>query len=259
MDTERESLARYLLGRMPDAERDAIAERLIADDAFADSLEEAERDLLDAYAQHGLTPDDREAVERLLLNSTSQRQKLQFSQALAQHLGDKRPGVSRNWMGLAAMFLITLGGLAAAAYYSVANSELRERLASTRAKVPDPSPDGGRAIAPNIAAFLLSPAQRSGSNESRIDVRPGTHLVRLDFELPHSSTAQLHNVRVTTAVGDLLLEEKNVPAQRESGAVYLSLFVLADALPPGSYAATISAGGSPSPIASYVFRRDSPP
>ncbi len=257
METERESLARYLLGRTTDAERDAVAERLLADDGFADSLEEAERDLLDGYAQHRLSPEDREAVERLLLNSSSQRRKLQFSQALARHPGGAaKPAFTRNWIGLAAMFLIALGGLAAAAHYFSANRELRQRLAAVHAQAANPAPGRGRPIAPEVAAFLLSPAQRSGESESKIDVRPGTNLVRLDFELPDSGTPRPYGVRLTTASGELLLEQTSVPAQRESGTAYLSVFLLVEALPSGRYAAAISAGGSPSPAASYVFRRN---
>lgn len=257
METEREVLARYLLGRMTVAERDAIAERFLAEDALADALEDLERDLLDAYAQHRLSPDDREAVERLLLNSSSQRRKLQFSQALARHLGGvAKPGVSWHRIGLAAMFLITLGGLAAAVHYFAANRELRERLAAVHAQAANPLPERGRAIAPTIAAFLLSPAQRSGESESKIVVSPGTNLVRLDFELPDSGTPPSYSIRLNTASGDLLLEQTNVPVQRESGAVYLSVLLLAQALPPGRYAATISARGSTAPAASYDFRRD---
>lgn len=76
-------LTRYLLGELPEAERDALEEAFfVDDDAFEQALA-AEDELLDAYARGELSPGERARFEALFLSRPRVRERVRFARALA--------------------------------------------------------------------------------------------------------------------------------------------------------------------------------
>jgi hypothetical protein len=87
-----DSLARrYLLGELAADERQSLEERLFTDDDWFAELQDAENDLLDSYAAGKLSGADREHVERLLLGSASQRQRVALVRPLLNTLQSRAP------------------------------------------------------------------------------------------------------------------------------------------------------------------------
>src|SRR5690242_4232100 len=86
----RDDLIGYLLHRLPEEARAALAEQWLADPELHEQLRMAEAELLDAYARDQAPPDDRRAIEIYLLASDSQREKLAFAEALRAALPGPR-------------------------------------------------------------------------------------------------------------------------------------------------------------------------
>lgn len=84
-----EALIRYLIGSLPEAEAERLDELSFTDDKFADALQSAENDLLDAYVQGELTGAVLEQFESHYLASPLRREKLKFARAF-QHMAAKQ-------------------------------------------------------------------------------------------------------------------------------------------------------------------------
>jgi hypothetical protein len=77
-------LTRYLLGECSEAEREQLEAEYFADeDVFAQMLT-AEDDLIDAYARHQLSSEQRQKFEQHFRNSPQMRDRVQFARALVE-------------------------------------------------------------------------------------------------------------------------------------------------------------------------------
>lgn len=222
-DTARQ----YLLRRLDEAEADLFEERILTEDECADRLHEAEIDLLDDYAAERLLPDERDAVERYLLNSPEGEQRLRFARALAATA--RQPSVDtsepevpatarhvggswrlRRWMA-------PVGVLLAA---SVAFAVMTFR--TTQAPVPGNAASGGNSgVAPRPVeppsvtrppeqaapydVLLLAEVRRGADSAERVAVPPATEQIRLQLEVaddPGRDDASSYRIAVRTAEGE---------------------------------------------------------
>src|SRR5688500_1821381 len=76
-----QTLQRYLLGALPDAEAERLDELSVTDGEFAEALKIAESDLIDAYVQNELTGASLEQFRSHYLASPLRREKVRFAQA----------------------------------------------------------------------------------------------------------------------------------------------------------------------------------
>jgi hypothetical protein len=79
---EDNSLRRYLLGSLPEAETEQFDELSFTDDEFVTRLQAVEDDLIDAYWQGELSPSEAEQFQAYYLASPRRREKVQFAHAL---------------------------------------------------------------------------------------------------------------------------------------------------------------------------------
>jgi DNA repair exonuclease SbcCD ATPase subunit len=118
----------YLLGALPEAETERLDELSVTDDEFAESLQVAETDLVDAYVLGELTGADLERFKTHYLTSPLRREKVEFAKVLQsfgeQELADPvagtaaaptRRGRFAAWGGFFTPPPILQWGLAAAA------------------------------------------------------------------------------------------------------------------------------------------------
>lgn len=230
---EHERLARFLLRRLPVGESDALKERLFNDNALLAEMEEVERDLLDAYAGGRLSSSQRREVESHLMNSDSQREKLRFALALSHRQETRKPAAFMLWAAAAVILLSLGGGAAWIARLSMQNERLRSELATLRK-------ESARAEVAPAVAFLLSPVDRS-AGEDRLEVGSSPTLVRLNLAVEISAGSKA-DVRLRTASGSLIADLRSVVAQNVAGATYLSIWLPAATLPPGSYSISVLEG-----------------
>lgn len=106
MTPNDQRLKRYLLGQLPEPERDALESQLIVDREQRAEVEAVERDLIDDYVSGSLEADERSNFEGLFLASATRREKVNFARSLAheartsptahQDFGSKSK--SRSWL-----------------------------------------------------------------------------------------------------------------------------------------------------------------
>lgn len=83
-------LTRYLLGEMPDDERERLEEAYFADDGAFEQILIAEEELIDAYARGELSAQERKRFEELFLASPRGRARVQFARALTDAVSSAR-------------------------------------------------------------------------------------------------------------------------------------------------------------------------
>lgn len=79
---DHDSLRRYLLGDLPERQREEIQSQWSTDDALVEALQTAENDLIDAYVCQELSEKQRRLFETYFLNSPDRRARLEISQML---------------------------------------------------------------------------------------------------------------------------------------------------------------------------------
>lgn len=120
----------YLLGDLPENERDAFEERLFLDEDLSLSLDAAENDLVDEYLRGELSGEQLVKFERNFTLAESRREKLQIANVLHSKVFNEKAAVVAVappisvWERLSKMFvvprLVWAGGLAAVALFIVA-------------------------------------------------------------------------------------------------------------------------------------------
>jgi hypothetical protein len=162
-----ETIVKYLLGSLPEAETERLDELSITDDEFAVALSAAEKDLVDAYVQGELTGTALESFRSYYLASPLRRGRLDFARALdaqaerhytaqsattPDEFPAKRPTTKKRsgWFAGKGLFttprLLWQWGFAAAAIaFLVAgswllseNTRLRQQIARTQARPEGP-------------------------------------------------------------------------------------------------------------------------
>lgn len=83
MTDQKRLMERYLLGKLPEAERSALEEEYFNDGRSFTRLLEAENELTDRFARGLLSPEERDRFENHYLVHFKLRERVKFSQALA--------------------------------------------------------------------------------------------------------------------------------------------------------------------------------
>ena len=83
-DFDENLMRRYLLGELAEDEQIEVENRVFDDADARIILETAENDLIDEYAANHLTGDERMRFEKMFLNSSPRREKIEFAEILMQ-------------------------------------------------------------------------------------------------------------------------------------------------------------------------------
>jgi hypothetical protein len=130
----------YLLGAMPERERDEFEHEYFSNPSVFERVARAESELLDAYARGRLSPEDRERVERVYRSDPRRRERLYFAKALAAAAdadasaagaGRSRAGQWTGWRLAAAVAAALVA--AVTAVLSIETVRLRRDLANQAA------------------------------------------------------------------------------------------------------------------------------
>jgi hypothetical protein len=218
----------YLLGRISNEEREAVGDRLFADPAFAELMEESERGLLDQYARGALGGEDRAAVEAHLLAADRQKAKVRFAALMAGRMqARRRPSWVIPLGAIAAVLIVSAGIWIARSGNSQSNpvaQVAQQRRAGATASVEPPA----------IFAALLSPGGTRDGTRQEVNLPAKTGVLRFDLELDPATKAANYPVRLLRGAQVVWSREGVLPAV-EAGQPILSLRVPATALAAGSY------------------------
>lgn len=275
MQTESESddlLIRYLRRELAEAERDRVEEMYFADDKLHERLLMLEDQMIDSYVRGQLPPDERERLARRAQDSTEQRRKVEFAEALRRLAAREASAPPRHaWrealqgfllvrtpaarMALAAVAVVMLlGPLIYFQYAKRAGTPGRQAaVPHTQPTVKSPAPQH----AAPILAFVLAPIERSGGEGNRVVIPVGDYTIRLQLDVEDGKIEGL-SAAIQTAEGvtvDQLngLETQTVGPGRR--AAFLSL--PSSRLREGQYVVRLShaaADGTTELVGGYSFR-----
>jgi hypothetical protein len=82
MSDSQEQLVRYLRGELSAEEEEALERRYFADDELFEEMVASDIDLMDAYSQEELTPEEKHRYEQLTSSSGRRSGRIEFSRAL---------------------------------------------------------------------------------------------------------------------------------------------------------------------------------
>jgi CHAT domain-containing protein len=83
---DRSTIREYLLGRLPDSQRQDFEQRLISDDTALEELLMGEDELIDAYLRGELDADQKRMFESFFLATSERQDKLRFSRAFMNYV-----------------------------------------------------------------------------------------------------------------------------------------------------------------------------
>jgi hypothetical protein len=282
-DDERSS--RYLLGEMPEAERDAFEEEYFArDDAFAE-LEAVEDDLVDAYSRGQLGPERRARFEERYVSEEG-GQRVEFARALRALIEAERSAGTAPGKRRASRWTAWSAGLAAAALAALAfhTGQLRfdlrrlsaendalqraasereqgtSRLAGEKERLQERLAEMEELVADLEQARVVPMRLAPGSSRAmgpipRVRLERGASRVRFTLLLPSEPARyDAYRLNVETPEGRAVAR---VPAARDSTrGDHVIATVPADVLMHGHYLASVEGlrEGRAEPVADYTFQ-----
>jgi hypothetical protein len=247
----RDQLIDYLLHQMPEGEREAFSERWFTEPELLENLRLTEADLLDAYARGKVSIEQREQIERWLLGSSTQRQKLDFARALATVLPDaSRRRIPWVMLGAVAAGLVLLASLS---LLTVRNRRLGNELARLQAQgrsqaQAQPLPEVAYAI------FLPADALRSGAGIS-VTVPKSADVLHLQLGLEPGQERDFDSAVVSIS-GRIVWRQQPVSVEGAApAAMRASLWIPAKLLGPGNYTLRLESNGTPTAYYSFTVLR----
>jgi len=240
----RDDVIGYLLHRLPDADREAIAARCLEDPALHDDVRSAEAELLDAYARGEASPADAAAIETWLLASTVQRRKLAFARALTAALPSRPVPRHMPWLALGAAAAVIVA-VASAGWFWRLNVRLRDELAAAQ------RPALASAVPASVVAVALRQDDvRGASRDVVVTVPAGVEIVRFELEID-AGDAALAMSATASASGRVLWTEEPVRGEPRGAAFVVPVWIPGRLLPPGRYELRLTASGKA--LAYYAF------
>ena len=274
-DTSHDRLERYLLGTLPDAEREHIDERILTDSQLFDDLCVVENELAYDYAIGLLAGDERRLFEERFLQRPAIQARVQTARQLldgirAAEYGD-RPR-STPWLvygGIAASLILV-------AWLARDNMRLRDNADASRtasvpaatsptqaSSAPSPTQPAPTATAaqpdsalqkstPLIVSVSLQPGVvRSSAVPSRVRLPAGASL-RLQLALPAGSNFASYNATLRTPDDEQVWAGST---RRPSDKGEVVFMIPAGSVPSNDYEITlygVDPGKEPQEIANYT-------
>ena len=256
--TADDRAVRYLLGELPEPEREALEEEYFTTEDAFEELKAAEEDLIDAYCRGTLPPERRPAFEARYLETESGRARLEFARALGTVTAGRRSAPATRRLGAWGTWAAVLAAMALGAGLVVSRAQLvrergeartereeRQRSAADQERhVADLRAQGEtlraevarleRALAAAglermVSLVLSAGLQRDGGVRPRLVLERTSETLRLTLQLKTDPYAS-YQVSLQTADGVELWRSKDVRAQDGAGGRALVVFVPAAAL-----------------------------
>ena len=89
---DRVTISEYLLGQLPDSQRQDFEQRLVSDDKALEELLVGEDELIDAYLKSELEAEQMQRFESLFLATSERQDKLRFGRAFMNYVSSQTGG-----------------------------------------------------------------------------------------------------------------------------------------------------------------------
>ena len=254
MTRQADDRVRFVLGLLPDDERDRLEREALADDGLYEQLVAAEDELFYDYARGALPDAEERAFEERFHQTDEGKRRLAQARAILETIESRapRPRVI-PWLATAAAVLVALTAL---------RSWRPDRGAvSVTSPSPRPvAPAAGASLpraASTVLALTLAPGTVRGEGDApTVRLTPGVSEVRLVLELPAGIRRAEYAAALVDSQGRPTLRREALRPATSAGKSTVALVLPAEELPEDDYELTVEAGGEP--VADYAFgvRRD---
>ncbi len=223
MINRKQTMERYLLGELSEAERSALEQEYFSNVQTFDQLVEAENELTDKYARGQLSPETRVRFENYYLAHAELRERVRFSRALAAKVDQRNEIPERSvqtesslnrWLALLRgpkvgwAFSIILLLLAAGATWSLIKVRRLQqdlvRVESERATQAQHERD--------LQQQVTSERQRAEQLSAELDRMRAEHAISLPSPSPSASESSLSFVTLALTVSGIRGSEGGPPA-----------------------------------------------
>jgi hypothetical protein len=237
---DEERLRTFLLGELPESERDALEARLLADQALFEQAGAVEDDLCDAYAAGTLAPAERRAFEARLAQVRRLRDRVAAARDLDGASRKLRPRAT-----LAARVKALLTPPPGAARWALATGVVAALATAAALQRPD---------ALTVGYALRPGTTRSADGPQRIQVPPRAAVAALRLDVETRIDGRFR-ARLYAASGVQVAAADGVLERDPGGFGWADLELPASLLEPGSYELRLEAlgAGSPAPLGTYRF------
>lgn len=181
-------LRRFLLGELPEEEREAIERGFFPDAQLFELLKCVEDELIDEYARGVLKGDERKRWEEVLCADGQARFRVRFAGVLSRRLGPGTSWVSR-WQSWPVMVRI-LAPVAVAVLLLIGFVSFRNKQSGKEVVT------GDRKAPEAVFAFALAPGTvRGAEGQQVVVVPPSAGVLRITFQSAgEASTVEIRNV-----------------------------------------------------------------
>ena len=242
----RDQLIAYLLHEMPEGEREAFSERWFGDAELCEELRMAEAELLDAYARGTASIEQRAQIERWLLGSPVQQQKLEFARALATAVPGTRP--RRNYWAALGAAAAAIALLVSLSLLLMRNRHLENELARLESQA---RAQAQIQVLPGAAYAVFLPADTlRGAAGSSLRIPKSAAVLHLELGLDRDQERDLDSVVLSTSGRDIWRQQP-VTLEGAAPAMWASLWIPAGLFRPGHYTLKLESHGAP--VAYYSF------
>jgi hypothetical protein len=236
---------------MTEEDRASFEEQWGGDPEIFQELRSVEAELFDGYVRGELTPAVRARVDKHLLNSESQRQKLAFAGRLQGALGQPLRRSVRWWpLTVAATLVAAFGGTTA--WLAWQNAGLRTEIGTIARKPPNPLP----APTATFVSLLLQPGTRDARPPATIQQRPPGTAMRIQLALDPGERNRTFSIAVVQT-GRTILTLAPIPMEQDGDLPVASFWIGAQLLSPGDYTIRLSSAdnaGGAVPVDYYSLR-----
>jgi cell division protein FtsL len=99
MNTQQQTIQRYLLGELPETEQEILERKYFADPIVFEQIVQVENDLADRYARGLLSPNVRDRFEKYYLAHPERRSRARFAEALVAKLDQDKEvqATQKSW------------------------------------------------------------------------------------------------------------------------------------------------------------------
>lgn len=277
-----QTILRYLLGELSEAEQERFEDEYFADSQLFQRLQDARNDLMDGYVREELPAAQRARFEQYFLASLRRRERVDLAREFARH--EARTAIAEEpqklplfgWFTLrlrlaTALLLVVLG--CGGIWWLWSRRQSAPTIANHTAATPtatiNPSPTPAASLPPAtpihspfplqpkpvIATFTLSPVLVRDNDETQLlTIAPQTEVVRLLLQLEPRRKGR-YQARLHTPEGKQIFRAHQLAAQPTANGQQIVLSIAARLLREADYIAQLdgvtAAGGT---VDRYYFR-----
>lgn len=234
----------YLLGSLPEGQREGIEQRIMNDDDFHQEVEIGEEELFDDYLQNRLPEPERRLFETNFLASPLRRQRLQFARAFHDKLSPKKPAPAavvpvRTFTArlysyaLAACFLAMATLVTLDYQLSRSLQEEQNKAASLARQIENAGQQGQSAPNYIFPAELAPKGSRSGP-QPQLVVPKNTLALHFKLIVPANFRSPVR-IDLLNDAGQSIFSQQGAKVEHVGNQSMVAALIEARYLPPGDY------------------------